>query len=337
MSAFERAMESVDGRRSYPADQQGYRRPLSAGLHNQTHDGAGGGRCRALRIFRYSALALSRSETTSSIAGRNMDTAMSICSAASWFRATSSFTKLPAGSASIASRRPRTALGLGAQTGIELPGEKAGIVPGRAWKLARYGVPWQQGETLNTGIGQGYLNVTPLQLCTLAARIASGNAVSPRLTRVVGSQTLAAPGSCLAWFLRQRARHRSRWHERRYQSRRRHRLSLAHCRSLGCEMAGKTGTAQVRVITREEHHAGVKKESVAALEAARSCPVYRLRTGAQPRYACATSSNTGHCPIIRKCRWRGTFCVYAQQRNPLNLPTAYPLKAATYAPVEHKA
>src|SRR5438045_3570165 len=79
-------------------------------------------------------------------------------------------------------------LGLGARTGIELPGEKAGVVPGRAWKEAKYGIPWQQGETLVTGIGQGYLNVTPLQLCTMVARIASGNAVSPRLLRVVGGE-----------------------------------------------------------------------------------------------------------------------------------------------------
>ena len=84
-------------------------------------------------------------------------------------------------------------VGLGARTGIELPGEKAGVVPGREWKMQHYNVPWLEGETLNTGIGQGYLNVTPLQLCTVAARIASGNMVSPRMTRVVGHDVQPRP------------------------------------------------------------------------------------------------------------------------------------------------
>ena len=41
------------------------------------------------------------------------------------------------------------ALGLGSPTGIELPGELGGLIPTRAWKMARFGVPWQQGETLS--------------------------------------------------------------------------------------------------------------------------------------------------------------------------------------------
>ena len=45
------------------------------------------------------------------------------------------------------------ALGLGAPTGIELPGELGGLIPTRAWKMKRFGVPWQQGETLVNGIG----------------------------------------------------------------------------------------------------------------------------------------------------------------------------------------
>ena len=63
-------------------------------------------------------------------------------------------------------------LGLGAPTGIELPGELGGLIPTRAWKMKRFGVAWQQGETLVAGIGQGYVTATPLQLCT-AGRAAS--------------------------------------------------------------------------------------------------------------------------------------------------------------------
>ncbi len=71
--------------------------------------------------------------------------------------ATSSSTKRRAGWASTRSKRRRK-LGMGAPTGIELPGERTGFIPSSAWKQQRYGVPWQQGETLNTGIGQGYVH-----------------------------------------------------------------------------------------------------------------------------------------------------------------------------------
>ena len=60
-------------------------------------------------------------------------------------------------------------LGMGAPTGIEVPGENRGFIPSRAWKLERYGVAWQQGDTLSAGIGQGYVTATPLQLCKSAA------------------------------------------------------------------------------------------------------------------------------------------------------------------------
>ncbi|HEU5047072.1 MAG TPA: penicillin-binding protein 2 [Rickettsiales bacterium] len=73
-------------------------------------------------------------------------------------------------------------LGLGKTTGIGLSGEKPGIVPDNNWKEARYGQAWQGGDTINVGIGQGYVIATPLQLATMTARIANGGfAVSPRL------------------------------------------------------------------------------------------------------------------------------------------------------------
>src|ERR1700744_475091 len=78
-------------------------------------------------------------------------------------------------------------LGLGSPTGIELPGELGGLIPTRAWKMKRFGVAWQQGDTLVNGIGQGYVLATPMQLCMQAARIATGKAVSPRLTHQVGA------------------------------------------------------------------------------------------------------------------------------------------------------
>lgn len=71
--------------------------------------------------------------------------------------------------------------GLGEKSGIELPHEKAGVVPDRKWKRNRLKKDWQMGDTLNSGIGQGYTLSTPLQLAVMTARIASGRNVFPHL------------------------------------------------------------------------------------------------------------------------------------------------------------
>ncbi|MDA0341417.1 MAG: penicillin-binding transpeptidase domain-containing protein, partial [Proteobacteria bacterium] len=72
--------------------------------------------------------------------------------------------------------------GLGEKLKIDLPGESRGLVPSREWKLATRGEPWQQGETLITGIGQGFLLCTPLQMAMMTARLVNGGyAVMPRL------------------------------------------------------------------------------------------------------------------------------------------------------------
>ncbi|MCB2081930.1 MAG: penicillin-binding protein 2, partial [Rickettsiales bacterium] len=70
-------------------------------------------------------------------------------------------------------------LGLGALTGIQMPGEKAGLVPDSAWKRKIMGQSWFQGETLHAAIGQGYLLATPIQLAVMVARVASGQKIMP--------------------------------------------------------------------------------------------------------------------------------------------------------------
>src|SRR6185437_519194 len=83
--------------------------------------------------------------------------------------------------------------GLGVKVGIDVPGEKTGLIPTRAWKLATTGVAWQRGETLSCGIGQSFVSVTPLQLAIYVARIATGHAVKPVLVRDDGVMTVASP------------------------------------------------------------------------------------------------------------------------------------------------
>ena len=82
--------------------------------------------------------------------------------------------------------------GFGETLGLEIGGEKAGLIPTKDWKLALTGVPWQKGETLNTGIGQGFVSATPLQMCVMAARLGSaGKAVVPRLIKDAAPATSA--------------------------------------------------------------------------------------------------------------------------------------------------
>ena len=63
-------------------------------------------------------------------------------------------------------------LGLGHKTGIDLSGEKEGLVPSTEWKKTALGLPWYPGETISIAIGQGQLQVTPAQVAALTARIA---------------------------------------------------------------------------------------------------------------------------------------------------------------------
>ena len=80
--------------------------------------------------------------------------------------------------------------GFGTPTGVDLAGEGAGIVPSRAWKRANFSdpaqQPWFPGDTVNAGIGQGYVTVTPLQLAQAVAQIAMrGRRFKPRLVEAI--------------------------------------------------------------------------------------------------------------------------------------------------------
>jgi penicillin-binding protein 2 len=70
-----------------------------------------------------------------------------------------------------------TALGLGSVTGVPIKGEVSGHIPTKEWKKKRWGEPWQGGESLNTGIGQGHVLVTAIQLAQAYSAIALDGAV----------------------------------------------------------------------------------------------------------------------------------------------------------------
>jgi penicillin-binding protein 2 len=75
------------------------------------------------------------------------------------------------------------AFGLGAPTGIGLENERSGTVPSTAWKEKRFKKPWYSGETVSISIGQGYVEMTPLQLAVAYGALGTGQRVRPRLVR----------------------------------------------------------------------------------------------------------------------------------------------------------
>ncbi len=153
--------------------------------------------------------------------------------------------------------------GLGDISGVDLPGEKGGLVPSDAWKRGAIGAPWQLGETLIAGIGQGYLLTTPLQLAVMTARLANGGrSVTPRLTMdEVTEQSVTPRADVEAQDMGLVPEH----------------LELvlqglddvvnaptgtafgARIKEPRWRMAGKTGTAQVRRISKAERETGVIK------------------------------------------------------------------------------
>jgi penicillin-binding protein 2 len=83
-------------------------------------------------------------------------------------------------------------LGMGTELDIDIPGQRVGLVPTKDWRISK-GHPWQLGDTVVSGIGQGYIVVSPLQLATYVARIASGRAIQPHFTRRIAG--VMQPGS----------------------------------------------------------------------------------------------------------------------------------------------
>lgn len=76
--------------------------------------------------------------------------------------------------------------GLGKTTGIDIPGEAAGLVPDTSWKEKRFGERWYVGDDYHSAIGQGFVTATPLQLANMTAAIANGGTVyRPRLVRSI--------------------------------------------------------------------------------------------------------------------------------------------------------
>lgn len=82
-----------------------------------------------------------------------------------------------------------TQFNIGSRTALDTSGEAEGLMPSRTWKQGVYGQAWYPGETIITGIGQGYMLATPLQLTTATSVLAMrGQGMRPRLVRAIRKQ-----------------------------------------------------------------------------------------------------------------------------------------------------
>ena len=182
-------------------------------------------------------------------------------------------------------------LGLGETFDLGIPGQQSGTVPSREWKRRYYASnpanqTWFPGETLSVAIGQGAVTATPLQLAVMAARIASGKAIRPRIVRLVGSRELPqadAPHLSLSEAELQVARDgmykvvnepggtavRSAFENKEW------------------KLAGKTGTAQVYRITEEERRRGLTKGEDLPWHRRDHALFVCFAPYEAPRYACA--------------------------------------------------
>jgi penicillin-binding protein 2 len=202
-------------------------------------------------------------------------------------------------------------LGLGKLSELGLPGESAGIQPSRQWKQEKYSKPWQQGDTFNLGIGQGYMNVTPLQLAIMAARIGNGGyEIQPNLLLAKASprEELSPPKvrtTPNAPALRIDAKHLALVRQGMSDAintgagiANSLRIDKATGQLLepALQFAGKTGTAQVKRITDRERDMGITQDQL---------PWHLRHHGLficfgpveSPRYACAVIVEHGQAGL----------------------------------------
>jgi penicillin-binding protein 2 len=181
--------------------------------------------------------------------------------------------------------------GFGGIIGLDIPGERPGLIPSREWKLATAGTAWSPGETVIAGIGQGSVLATPLQIAIMAARLVTGRAVVPRLVRTEGVlpsggdparpnfPELGVSPQVLALILDGMDAVVNEQGGTAYAER---------ITDPGFAMGGKSGTSQVRVITAYEHEHGLRKISQIPWKERDHALFVGFAPVGAPRYVCAT-------------------------------------------------
>lgn len=192
--------------------------------------------------------------------------------------------------------------GLGQKLDIDLPHERSGLMPNRAWKSATQGGSWQQGETLIAAIGQGYMLATPLQMAVMAARIGNGGkAVIPHIVQS------AAPGTPVWPSLGFKPEHMALIQKTMSAvvNEQQGTAYGARIEKSNMAMAGKTGTSQVRRISQAERASGVTANDALPWKERDHALFAGYAPVGKPRYAAAVIVEHGGsgahtaAPIVR--------------------------------------
>ena len=195
-------------------------------------------------------------------------------------------------------------LGLGERPNLPLSAISEGLIPDTAWKSQTRGETWRIGDTVNASIGQGYVLASPLQLAVMTARIATGRYVTPRLIKSIdGVEQPSGLGEPLPinenWLRRCRASMDAVVNHARGTAGR------SKIIAEGMEMAGKTGTSQVRRITAEERARGVTRNEDLPWERRDHALFVSFAPVENPRFAIAVvvehggGGSTAAAPIAR--------------------------------------
>ena len=140
--------------------------------------------------------------------------------------------------------------GFGKKTGIDMPSEFIGTVPSRNWKIEKFADSWYKGETLNTVIGQGDFLVTPMQVATATALIATGREVIPHFIKTIDDATITFDNVDI--LTKEQKSHLPLIRQGMYEVCNDKRGTAFKYNQSWIEMAGKTGTSQVVGIPQEE-------------------------------------------------------------------------------------
>ncbi|WP_108257649.1 penicillin-binding protein 2 [Mangrovicoccus ximenensis] len=176
-------------------------------------------------------------------------------------------------------------LGLGTRFDLPMSAVSEGIAPNKEWKRKSYGQEWLVGDTLNASIGQGYVLASPLQLAVMTARIASGNAVMPRLIKTVDG--FEQPVSAEPLGLNPRHLRTVRDAMDAVSNSRRGTGYGSRVVDDQLLIAGKSGTSQVRNITKAERARGVTRNDQLPWERRDHALFVAYGPVPSPRYAVA--------------------------------------------------
>lgn len=150
--------------------------------------------------------------------------------------------------------------GFGKPTGIDISGESNGLLPSRDWKKRARRMPWFPGDTVNIGVGQGFMLTTPLQLAQATAILANrGIVYRPHLVSSRRGATMTEPISADPQSVSQVSLRQQRYWQRiavAMEDVLHSPLGTAHTtgQNLAYRGAGKTGTAQVFTLAEDEEY-----------------------------------------------------------------------------------